>query len=336
MNVIYKTSPTHTEDKVVLDKVIEIYFMIDMNKNTFKSETIILFNLTEQIVEPVSFEYVRRMLKIRPIGKLKPNNHYQLQLLGGEKGLRDITNRMMAQTYEVEFYTKSTEAIKPPKILSPTDLSMVREAAIVQLESLSDVDYYELQISKSNTFHNLVWPLNGEKVYRTPEVHVIPNIAYETGTYYLRVRSVDFEGKASWWSPVIRYHYDGAPIIITPPEEPIPTEPTPTEPTPAPTEGEIVTQSARKVVLKAMSRLKSNPDQLSKLQNIFSTKEVTTPTDLYVKSSSPKDKSVNNNVSKFNDIRENMNKRQIVIELTDVIDKGTVNSLTCYVLSERN
>lgn len=326
MNVIYKTLPRHTEESIPLDQVLEVYFMVDINKNTFTPDSVILFNITEQIVEPVTFDYNRRVLKVQPIGKLGPNNHYQLQLIGGIKGLKDITGRSMAQTFELEFVTKDVESIKPPKILSPTDVSVVRTAATFQLEPNLDADYYELQISKSNTFHHLVWPTNGERVYRTPEVTVTPDVPYETGLYYMRVRSVGFQGEISSWSESIRYFYEGAPIIRVPEEEPMPDEEEPEE--------EVVTAQSQRVILQTRSQLKE--DQLTNLQNVFSAKAGETLTSLRVKSSSPKDKSVNNNVANFNSVLANGNQKKIVIEFTEDIDPATVSKLTAYILSERN
>lgn len=333
MNVIYKTIPRHTEENIPLDQVLELYFMIDMNKNTFRPENIILFNVTEQKVEPVDFEYNRRVLKIKPISKLQANNRYQLQLVAGEKGLKDITGRQMAQTYELEFATKDVEAMKPPVILSPTDVSVVHEAATFQLEPNLEADYYEMQISKSNTFHNLVWPTNGEKVYRTPEVIVTPDVSYQTGLYYMRVRAVGFSKEISAWSNTIRFFYDGAPIIHEPEDIQMPDE---VEAAPeTPTEGEVVEAQSRKVILQATSQMKE-ANQLTKLQDVFSAKAGETLTSLRVKSATPKDTSVNNTVSTFNSLLATGNQRRIVVELTEDIDPASVSNLTAYILSERN
>jgi hypothetical protein len=335
MNVVYKTIPVHTEENVTLDQALEIYFMIDMNKNTFRPENIILFNVTEQVVEPVDFEYNRRVLKVKSVSNLKAKNRYQLQLVGGEKGLKDITGRMMADTYELEFFTKDIESLKPPVILSPTDVSVVSKAATFELEPNLEVDYYELQISKSNTFQNLEWPTNGEKVYRTSEVSVTPDVPYATGLYYMRVRSVGFDGQISAWSDSIRFFYDGAPIIHEPEDPQMPDEIV----TETPTEGEVVVPQARKVILQAMSQLQET-NQLSKLQDVFSAKAGETLTSFTVRSATPKDKSVNNNVVTFNNMVATGNRKKIIVEFSENIDPATVNpdgkALTAYVLSERN
>lgn len=315
MNFIYKTIPRHTEGNIPLDGKIEMHFMIDINRQALKDEHFILLNLTEQMIEPVRYEYIRRKLDVTPLNKLKPNNHYQLQVIGGEHGIRDITGRTMPDTYEIEFYTKDVDEIKPPKILSPNDVVEVREPPVFELEPILEANYYELQISKSNTFHNLEWP-NG-KVYRITETKVIPDIPYQTGQYYARVRSIDFEEHASSWSPVIRYFYNGTPVIRVPEDPEIPTE----EP-----EEDVTVESKRNIVLQPMSQVQE-VSQLEKIKSAFSVKSDATITGLYAKKATPKDKSVNNKLDAIG---------QIVIEFTEDIDPATVDSKTCYLLSERN
>ncbi|MEB2276909.1 Ig-like domain-containing protein [Bacillus sp. ILBB4] len=325
MNVIHKTIPRHTDENIPLDQVFEFYFMIDMNLNTIKEEHIILLNLTERKVESVRFDYNRRVLKVRPVNKLSPNNHYQIQIVGGNDGIKDIIGRQMAQTYELEFYTKDVDSIKPPKILSPTDVSAISKPATIVLESNDKVEYYEVQISQSNTFANLLWPTNDEKVYSLLNTEVTPDIAYKTGLYYLRVRSVSETGEKSSWSQVIRYFYEGEPVIRQPDEEEVP-ELDPIE--------QIVESftSAKKVILQPSTKLIDEASQLASLQNVFLNQEINANASILVKATSPKDGSVNNTVSTFNQT----NKKQIVIEFNENIDPSTVNSSNCYVVSERN
>lgn len=319
MNTIFKTIPRHTEEQVALDQQIEIHFMVDVNKSTFRSENIILFNMKEQQVEPVEFSYNRRILKVTPKQKLMANSHYQLHLLGGEKGIADITGRIMAQTYEVEFRTKDTDAIKPPVVLAPTDVSEVRGAVEFILKDVEGAAYYELQISRSNAFHNLVWPPSDEKVYRVEQTEVTPKVAYQTGLHYMRVRSVGIEGERSSWSDSIRFFFDNTPSFEEAAEEAV-----------------IKVQPAvRQVFLQAAS-CKQPDNQLSQLQNAFSMKEEQFATRLSIKSSKPKDKSVNTLAAPFNSVMAGGNQRRIVIEFSDDIDPSSVTALTAYVLSERN
>lgn len=328
MNTIYKTLPRHTEENVLLDQVLEIYFLVDMEKVSFRQDTIILFNMTEQIVEPISFEYNRRLLKVTPVSKLKANNHYQLQLLGGEKGLKDITKRQMAQTFELEFFSKDVESLKPPIIISPTDVSVIKAKATFELKPELNADYYELQISKSNTFHNIVWPTNEQKIYRTDEVKVTPDVNYQTGLYYARVRAISTETYKSAWSEPIRFFYEGSPEIIVAEEIPMPDE----TPVTAPAASPVVTLQARTRVQES--------EELSALQGIFSGSGAIAQDSLKVKSATPSNKSVNNKLVAFNNMIASGNQKRIVIEFSENIDpdsvKPTASKVPVYVLSERN
>lgn len=311
MNFVYKTNPRHTEEKVPTDQPIEIYFMVDVNKAALKDEHFILLNLTEQAIEPVRFEYNMRLLKVTPLSKLKPNNHYQLQVVGGTDGIKDIIGRMMADTYELEFYTKDVASVKAPRILAPTDLSVITTYAAFELEPAEGADYYELQISKSNTFHNLVWPIDGEKVYQTS---VTPNIAYETGQYYMRVRTIATDGTVSSWSPVIRYYYNGEPAIELPVDDEVPEE--------------TVSAQSKKVVLQTNTQIQQTAKtELQSLQNIFSVQAEAGTGSLYVTSTTPKDGSVHNPLA---------NSKRIVITFSEDVDPDSVTSDNCYVLVERN
>ncbi len=306
MRIVYKTIPTHTAEQVPVDQVIEVFFVIDIMKNTLNENTIILLNISEQLVEPVKVDYINRTLKVKPVNKLMPNTHYQLQLVGGKDGVKSITGGEMAQTYEVEFYTKDVESIKPPRILSPVDLSIVDKPVEFHMEPSAQADHYEVQVSKSNTFHHLVWPMGNEKVFITDEIKFTPDIAYEEGQYYIRARSVNKEGKKSSWSPSIRYFYQPA-LNYDPIEEDIEVE-------------------TKDITLRTNSRPDESDTQLSKLQNAFVEEEVD-KNPFFVKGMSPGDGSVHNSLNKS---------RTIVIQFSEEIDPNSVHSSNCYVLSERN
>lgn len=327
MNVIYKTIPVHTAQKVTLDQVIEVFFMVDINKQTIRPEHLVLLNISERKVEDVEFEYSRRVLKVKPVNKLSPLTHYQLQIVGGTDGIKDITGRSMAQTYEIEFYTKDMESVKPPKVLSPTDKSIVSSAVTVQLEQSQHAFYYELQISKSNTFQNVLWPINGEKIYRMTDIKVTPDIKYETGSYYMRVRAVSDDGEVSAWSPTIRFYYNGTVEIEVPKDEEVPVEvpkdPPVTEPIPDP----VPEVNEEDVVLQTKSRIIEQPTQLSQLQDHFVQVVAAASNSLSVTSVSVQNKSVNNKLTSV---------KQITVDFNEDIAPETSTNNTCYVLVERN
>ena len=322
MNVIYKTNPKHTEENIPLDKAIEIYFMVDINAQKLDLSKVILLNMNEQRIEEVEIAYSQRVLTVTPKKLLSPECHYQLQLVGGKEGIQDIIGRYMEETYEVEFYSKSSISLQAPIILSPVDMSVYKTTPTIQIQSDENVFYYEIQVSKSNTFQNLEWPINDGKVYQSGERTITPDVQYDTGQYYLRARATGEDGSKSPWSLLTRFYFDGNEAIQELSEDvSISTPDSVINPPP-----ESVNQ-VKKVVLQAASQSDPSITELDNLRDLFTTKFENQIKELRVKSVSPSDGSVNNGLSTL---------RQIIIEFTDDIDPNTINSSTCYVLSERN
>jgi hypothetical protein len=215
MSFVIRTFPIHLSENVPLDMKIDIFFMFDLNTETITPNNVILFNMAEQKSEPIEFEYKNRCLSIRPKQLYSPLTHYQVELLGGKTGIRDITGRDLGQSYKLEFYTADQTKIKTPTLTSPTDLSEIHGDVKFSWLAVENAYFYELQISKSNTFDVLEWPVKDHRVFGT---EVIPDVSYKKGTYYARIRAVKDDGTASAFSKPIRYYYDGPNEV---PEEPI-------------------------------------------------------------------------------------------------------------------
>ncbi|PES55909.1 hypothetical protein COM24_06830 [Bacillus toyonensis] len=311
MSIVYKTLPHHTQDKVLLDQEIEITFMLDINVNSLRQENIILLNLSEQRVEPVKSAYNRKVLKVKSLNLLNPNSHYQLQLVGGESGIKDITGRIMAETYELEFYTKDIMSIKPPTIIQPNDLSIVLEKPEYHLTKVEEALYYELQVSMSNTFHNLVWPKNNEKIYGLEDkVTAKLDVSYENAQYYVRARSVNDKGICSSWSKPIRFYFDGKieSTVETPKQE------------------DVDTPDDNEVILETFTRA-ADQDQIKNLQDALSITDNVATSNLSIKDITPKNKSVNNSLESI---------KKITIQFSEELNKESVTTSSCYVLAERN
>jgi Bacterial Ig-like domain len=305
MDFVLRTYPRHLSENVERDVEIEVVFMVDLNRQLLNEELIVLLNLTEQRSVPIRYEYRNRVLKIKPIESLDPLTHYQLQLIGGEKGIRDITGRYLVESYKVEFFTKDVDSIKPPVFLSPTHLSEVNLKPTFSWEPVANAYAYELQISKSNTFHNLVWPSENILVFGT---QVTPNINYEQGRYYARIRSVGEDGTRSAYSDVLQFYFNQE---ITQQSQ---------------TNTESQTNSTYSFQIKANSQIKKE-DQLTTLQQHFAKQNISLEPKLYVTSSKPSHQTLNIPLSQLN---------QIVIEFNEDIDRNSVTNLTCYLIEERN
>ncbi|QHW35668.1 Ig-like domain-containing protein (plasmid) [Paenibacillus rhizovicinus] len=206
MNFVMRSDPHHMAEGVAIDARIDVYFMVDLNVNTLAEGAVILYNLDEQKNLPIDFIYKGRVLAIQPKIPMSPLMHYQVQIIGGKDGVKDITGKAMPDTYSVEFYTADAKGIKPPVLLSPTDLSEVRKGPQFSWEAAADAYYYELEISKSNTFDVLVWPTERMRIFETS---ILPNVLYAKGGHYARIRTIRSDGARSAFSKPVQFMYSG-------------------------------------------------------------------------------------------------------------------------------
>jgi len=301
MNFVLKTSPSHTATNVPLDARLEVHFMVDMNINTLL-DNVVLFNVDDQRSEPVECEYKNRYLLIQPKSKMEPLRHYQVQLVGGNDGMMDITGRRMPASYTFEFYTADVKGIKAPILTSPTDQS-VRTNKNVKFswEAVEGAYYYELEISKSNTFDVIEWPKSRIRIF---EQEIIPDISYAAGNYYARVRSVKNDGTRSAYSDPVQFYYSEDNEEIVEVKEPK-TEHGSNEPS-------LTAPNA------------SDPSPVESLQQILS-EQATEPSELNVVKMSPSPDSLHLAVTQV---------KEIVLEFDEAIDPDSLEWI--YVVSERN
>jgi hypothetical protein len=231
-------------------------------------------------------------------------------LAGGEHGIEDITGRKLDDTYMFEFDTADVRELKPPVLLSPTDLSEVAVQPEFRWAPVEGADNYELQVSKSHTFGVLVWPTQDD--HRIYDTSVTPDIAYEQEAYYARIRSADAEGHRSAFGKPVRFFYDGPAII---PSQTVPTTPAdPADPTePATPEVPAAPEETDDSQIRAIQ------EQLQKLLEAAQ--------GLKIVAVLPKDGSVNVRMTGLG---------AIVIELSDEVDDRFVTPDYFYIVEERN
>lgn len=300
VNFIRRTFPGHLERNVPVNKELEIIFFVDLNKHEITSDKIKLFNLTEEKSIPIKYRYYNRKLSVKSIEPLQSNMHYQLQLIGGPEGIVDITGAYMAESYSFEFFTSSEKRITAPVITSPIHMSEVRDSITFEWQPVEDAQYYELEVSRSNTFHNLEWPSEEIKIFETK---ITPHIEYKKGSYYIRVRAVSITGIKSDYSKTIHVYYDG------PSKESF---------------SHVKGESDRKIKIETSSKAISGDSFLDQLQEQFSSFNVNEKDAFKLVNSTPKNQSSNLKSAE-----------KIVLIFNDQVNEDSVTSETVYVLKER-
>jgi hypothetical protein len=92
-------------------------------------------------------------------------------------------------------------------MLSPVNGSIVKTIPVeFKWGTVMGALTYRLEISKTNTFSTLVFPINDDNANST-ETTMIPDIDWEDGIYYYRICSQDSVDRGEW-SPIYQINID--------------------------------------------------------------------------------------------------------------------------------
>lgn len=303
MRFVEKIYPYNSE-VVERDITIDVRFFVDVDADTINNNNIILFDTINQNVVSTDISYQKRRMTIKPIESLQPNGQYELILKDGPTGLKDIIGLEMPAAYKSGFRTKVLENLSPPAIISPINRTIVDAPVKIKISPSSGGVYYQIQISASNRFDNILWPPNSELFVAEEEVELVPDFKWDDNNYFIRVRSTDGEELVSEFGPITQIYVNAAeePVIIPPIEVPI------EEPIGDEGEGEQIDLDLINDMLEE-----------SKIEEPF--------TEFKVLSSSPDDGEINVSVD---------NLGRIILKFSSNLDEATINEKSVYVVKEKN
>ncbi len=196
------SEPTNLSSGVRRDITIEVWFNHDLDRTTVTSSTVLLFDLANHKVVRGTVVYAERKISFTPDQPLSPATRYQLVVLGGDGGVKDVFGVPLAQSYRLEFTTSVELEAAVPVILEPAEQSVVSGSFVISWTHTGS-DLYDVQVAKDLLFEDVYWPLAGEGytvVYSPDRVtaSVRPARAFEDGFYFVRVRAKD----GPWSEPV--------------------------------------------------------------------------------------------------------------------------------------
>lgn len=297
MRFIEKTFPYHTQSQMERDVALDIRFFLDIHADTLNPDTIILLDMIEQKPVDCSHVYKRRSLQIKPMELLKPKHHYQLLLKGGTNGIKDVIGIEMADSFELEFFTKEMESIKPPAIIKPVNRTIIESPFDVKLSPVNNAMYYEVQLSKSNRFDVILWPQNSHLIAHSSVIEFRPDISLVSGNYYLRARSVSDSGETSEYGPVLQVYIEASEVVapITP----------------------MVTLSGNTLIKQ----------EVDLVRNLLIEEVVDTVPTFFIIGTSPRKDETHIPIEKM---------KKIIVRFSENIDPKSVSEESVYVIKERN
>lgn len=196
------SEPTNLSSGVRRDITIEVWFNHDLDRTTVTSSTVLLFDLANRKIVRGTVVYAERKISFTPDQPLLSATRYQLVVLGGDGGVKDVFGVPLAQSYRLEFTTSAEPESAVPVILEPAEQSVVSGSFVISWTHTGS-DLYDVQVARDLLFEDIYWPLAGEgyAVVYSPDgtvASVRPAKVFEDGFYFVRVRAKD----GPWSEPV--------------------------------------------------------------------------------------------------------------------------------------
>lgn len=196
------TSPNNGDTDIEPTAPIKVWFNHDLNPGTVTAATLMLFDITNSVVVSGTVEYSQKVMTFIPNQPLSLSTQYQIVIIGGDVGIKDVFGSTMMQNYQVVFFTAGSTLVATPLITIPADRTLISQPFTVAWTGSQAP--YDVQIALDAAFQSIYWPVSGDdlSVVQASEDggSLIPGRTFADGFYYVRVRS---EGGA--WSGTIGF-----------------------------------------------------------------------------------------------------------------------------------
>ena len=206
---VISVDPVNYATEVDVSSSIQVTFNTDLNTQSLSRNVILRTSWGEEVEGRIV--YRRKVITFTPLEPLEKGTNYVLTVQGdnnleddSQEGIRSILDEAMAGTFTSRFMTDSTGLLPVPNVISPTNNTIIKELPTYTWEPVEGASSYEVEISKTNTFATKVFPLSEYSTIHNTTLS--PDIVYEDGIYYWRVRAVGGVNDKGAWSPVMQFN----------------------------------------------------------------------------------------------------------------------------------
>jgi hypothetical protein len=185
------TSPNNGDTNVSLSTVIQVWLSHDLNPGSVTDATMMLWDLTNNVVVAGTVCYAAKCITFTPNQLLMPSAQYQVVVIGGQNGIKDIFGKNMVQNYQVQFYTAASTSVPTPSIIQPADRTLVSQPFTITWTGGQAP--YNVQIALDAGFQSIYWPISGDDISVVQATAdggtCIPGRMFDNSFYYVRVCS---------------------------------------------------------------------------------------------------------------------------------------------------
>lgn len=208
---ILGVEPRNYEVDIDINSSIIITFNTDIDASSLSGQVVKVSEVeTSQLVSG-RISYRRKVVTFTPTEPLSKGTNYMVTVEGDNnledgvnEGVRNILGEYMVGSFSSRFMTDAEGLLPAPIIIAPMNNTVIKETPVYEWEFMEGVSHYEVEISKTNTFATLVFPMSDSNtIFGTA---ISPNIDYEDGIYYWRVRAARHANDKGAWSPIMQFN----------------------------------------------------------------------------------------------------------------------------------
>ena len=201
--LVIGVNPSNHETNVDISISIKITFAKHMDVSTLTTSNLVLRKVNGSIVTcSIAYDSDRLQVTLQPQVNLENGTQYELQIVGGENGIKSITGDYLAADRFYEFTTSYQVSLSPPTSLNVTvdnGYPTVTWSQPVQYNPALPLTY-EVKIStSSDPLAPAIWPGQGDVNKTGATILNVPK-KLEEGNYYAYVRAENSEGISDWAS----------------------------------------------------------------------------------------------------------------------------------------
>lgn len=206
---IIEVSPFNYAVDINIATSIRAAFDIDLDSR-YINDYVYLLDDTGTKVEGRT-AYRKKVITFTPTVPLQKGMTYQFVLVGDSNvednvnsGLRSIIGDCMAGSQTIRFTTEADDTLPAPIVKIPTHNSVVRSKPVFEWIPVDKANGYEVEVAQTNTFNTKLYPVDDETIIL--ENTLDPDIAFEDGLYYWRIRTIQPDGAKGLWSKTMHFN----------------------------------------------------------------------------------------------------------------------------------
>lgn len=209
---VVRSYPGNLAKEIPNNVVIKVDFNTDLDRDNI----VPYFQITDELGNRIEGQvaYNERTISFVPKRIYGSSQTVRVTIVGDDLsgkgiGIRSVLGERMRGNFSFSFTVAAVPQLPAPNLVYPRNQTVIDKQPTFRWEPVDNAEYYQIEVSKSNTMNPVLWPHNAAE-YRVYDVSedLDPQDEFEDGIYYWRVRAVNAHSGPGEWSLISIFNKD--------------------------------------------------------------------------------------------------------------------------------